>query len=287
MTYMYLPSMPMPDANQMSFSMWFRIPTVGGFAFNNRQYLLMFGADGADDLLNVSGLEVKDVGGGNWKFTFTVWGGIINPSPPPAVDSIFNRYQSESIALTRDVWHHIAIGYDGSGTPPFPEFGYTLSSTPVFKVMIDGVNRPQQLTSHSPWDTLPADVFIDSVFYDIDRASSGMYVNGFKFGVPSLGAQIASSSIPSYEVKFAYYLVWFNKYIDWTNTTNFNKVVVDKGAGGRVPPDRGEAAVAAFGTPNFWFYRDKKRKVSFQTNKGSAGSMSVIGTAPSDFKPGP
>ncbi|CAN0509792.1 unnamed protein product, partial [Phaeothamnion confervicola] len=98
-------------------------------------------------------------------------------------------------------------------------------------------------------------------------------------GIPCLAANASSLYNPRFQI--ADFLMWTGVSLDLSVPANraLFHVVVDLGLGPRNPL----VAVAALGTPKYWFQGDED---DFAANKGSAGAVTTVGTI-SDFTPGP
>lgn len=89
----------------------------------------------------------------------------------------------------------------------------------------------------------------------------------------------------SLDVSYGTVQMWANQYIDpgiLANRPNFYNLVNNE-----LFPVGGKLAVDAFGNPDIWFERDSVSDLDFQTNGGSAGNFTIVGTPPADFNPTP
>jgi hypothetical protein len=93
----------------------------------------------------------------------------------------------------------------------------------------------------------------------------------------------AASVVSNPIVRYGDFQLWVGQYIDWTNPTNFSKVVnISGGHGTPVDP---RTSAAAFG-PQSVLFKGKSSDASFYTNAGTAGAFTKTGTI-TDFTPTP
>ncbi len=276
MAYIYQAATSIADTAKLSLSFFFRIPASSGLAATAVSDLLAFGLYGEDDVGKANTLTLlHNTTLGIWQLEFRAHGGgpNANPDPPPPYFAMQNRWLSANMTnvgtTSLDTWHHLAFGYDGSNGIVGDGF-HALSGSPVFNVVLDRSTLTGTSSATDP---------IINVF-NIDRGSSGMYVNGLQLGVPTTKFRQESGFFDNQKIDMAYYQVWFNQYIDWTDSTKLNKVITTDGH----PADTtGDLALAAFGPRSFFF---KGGAAAFSVNLGSGGAMTKVGTL-TDFTPGP
>lgn len=278
MSYLVQAATAIPDAYKLSMSIWFRIPTIGGVPNDgSQQNLFNFGLNGVDDLLLVSRLYLYyDGGAGGWRIVFFGFGGGPNPNPfpPPNFFGMSNTWQSASTVLAYDTWHHLALGYDGSQSIVGDGF-HALSGSPIFVVAKDRAILTGTAAASDPTFGI----------FDATSGSTGMYVQGFPVGFPLTTEQFSFPLEFTFNIKFAEVQMWFGRYIDFSSTTNLNKFI--DATGKPVDPTVAGGAWSAYGVPTIAFRRSSRAKRLFQTNQGTGGAFSVVGTAPVDFTPGP
>ena len=120
---------------------------------------------------------------------------------------------------------------------------------------------------------------------DITSRTYAMDLNGAGIGVPFNDNDPPTLGKNSQGLIFASYMVWFNKYIDWSDGDNLSKVVTE--IDNNLYPVGGRVAADAFGVPDIWLERDSISGVKFEDNQGTAGDFEVVGVAPVDFSPDP
>lgn len=280
MSYLYQPATLAADTFKLAYSTWFYLPATNGVQLNGQpQSLLSFGLNGIDDLLKASYLQLSGAGGSWLLQAFLFGGAVTNPLPPPPMFGMLNRWLSSNMAVlgaqTHDAWHQLAISWDGS-QGVVPSSFQLLSPNPVFSVVLDGVALVGTSSASSPASL--------SIF-DAGRLSSGIYIQGFPVGLPVTTEQVDFPLQFTHEIEFGDTQMWVGRYVDWSLSSNFSNIVrVSCGIG---VPAAVSLADAAYGTPAFRFVRDNISGIEFQTNLGTGGSFTVVGSSLIDFTPGP
>jgi hypothetical protein len=264
----------------MAMAIWFYLPSDGGVQLNGLpQSIFNFGLNGVDDLLRASRVGIFS-GGGQWSIQAHLFGGgVVNPFPPPAYFGMNNQWISNGMATigsqTHDFWHCLAMSWDGSQGVG-GQF-QKLSANPVFSVALDDTMISGTSSASSPANT---------AIYDATRTSDGLYIQGFPMGIPVTEDQQQYPLQFTETIIFHECQIWFNKYVDWSSSTNRSKVMIFQD--GRVrPPADVRAAQDAFGSSDIWFLRDGPSGIKYENNQGTAGPFTVVGTNPQDFSPGP
>ncbi len=102
-----------------------------------------------------------------------------------------------------------------------------------------------------------------------------------------LPATSSNSGFPTSQsnvkLAYAYTQAWFDRALDISDPVVVSKFLTANGK----PPANPFTASNFFGRPAIHFYRDKKKRVEFKTNNGTAGSFTLVGSSPVDFSPGP
>jgi hypothetical protein len=255
MAYLFQDSTPISDSPYISGSIWFRVPSA-----NDTDNL-------SPNLITISSLS--DICPLFYGFTTGVGTG-----GGGEVHSEDNR--SASFATTHDllcnVWHHVAFGADFNHRGVYvDDSAQSINEPMIFNTVFDGVARAVTGNINFSGNGTEGPISIPFIGKSIgipDLPST--YVDG-TLDVPRFGPQM----------EFGDYQMWMGTYIDWTDGANFANVVkISEGKGTPVDP---AVAAAAFGHQTLLF---KGNHTNFQSNLGTAGSFSQIGTSV-DFTPTP
>jgi hypothetical protein len=164
---------------------------------------------------------------------------------------------SPNFAIAGDAWHHVSFAVDANH-----DVSYTAN------LVFDGSSKSMTTTAApSPPDRRQ------------------IKLNGLDVGLPGLPVSpsydaggLGGGSLP---ICFGDYQFWVGQYIDWTNATNYAKIVnVSAGKGTPVDP---AIAAAAFGQQTLLF---KGNHTAFTNNLGTGGAFTLTGTD-ADFTPTP
>jgi hypothetical protein len=170
------------------------------------------------------------------------------------------QWATNSGVITSGAWYHIALSCDVGHANADPKIGCCV---------INAVNR---MASSAP--------SVDDPSQAAGSARSYQFLwNGSTIGIPDIGANMGFGTHPA--IQYGDFQLWVGQYIDWTNSTNFAKVVsISGGVGTPVNP---ATAATAFGTQTLLF---KGNATQFVTNAGNGGAFTKTGTA-SDYTPAP
>jgi hypothetical protein len=104
-------------------------------------------------------------------------------------------------------------------------------------------------------------------------------MSGSEFSIPCLAANAAPDYNPQFQL--ADFLMWTGVSLDTSVAANRRlfMTTLDLGLGPKNPL----VAVAALGTPKYWFQGDS---TDFLVNRGTAGALTKTGTV-TDYTPGP
>lgn len=169
-------------------------------------------------------------------------------------------------SLSAGVWNHLAFGIDvnhvGTHSP---------STDPcIANAVCNGVTKTMTLGANGGINFPPAGPVLINFF-------------GQSIGIPDLTNAYKGGTLGSDTaiMEFSDVQLW-TQYIDWTNSTNYAKIVsVNAGKGTPVSP---AISAATFGQQQWLF---KGNHTQFKNNLGTAGgTSSFIGTC-ADFTPAP
>jgi hypothetical protein len=192
-------------------------------------------------------------------------GYYLQPATAPSCRIVLNGATPQignQVVESSSLYSTSPITYTTSGFDP-------IVSGLLFAAVTDGTSIHNKGASLHPGPTWNGD--------DVTIPGFNLCVNGFEFGVP------CQSDDAPYQVPldFGDCQMWFGKFIDWSSSTNFSKIV-SVAAGKGVPVDPAIAA-AAFGQQTILFKGDHTH---FPTNLGTGGTFSLVGTN-IDFTPTP
>jgi hypothetical protein len=239
----------------VSGSIWFRL--IGGM---NQNLLSIYTSDanGGPD----GGLQMFMTAGSNLGPSYPRAGVDITFSAAGYGLNHFGAVAGEFV-VTGDAWHNLAFAIDANHTG-VPSILYGDPDPYNAILVFDGVSRGF-VTGNFP--STP----------DIEPIK----FSGMDVGIPDLpGSAYADGGVESLPaVAFGDYQIWTGKFIDWSNPSNYSKVVsISGGHGTPVDP---KIAAAAFGTQTILF---EGNAASFVNNLGTGGAFTKIGTA-TDFTP--
>jgi len=168
-----------------------------------------------------------------------------------------------------DAWNNILIAFDPTQATQFTRGVYLNDQNWTAQaVLMASDSTPPYIYSQ----TDPSG-FVGGVTFDLPMA-------GFGFGVPCALENVSSSY--NQIIRCAEWQIWTDQYLDLGNVAN-RRLFVD--AFGRpVDPAVPEALL---GAPAYRFRRNSSLGMRFETNQGTSGGFSIIGTPPSDYSPGP
>lgn len=196
----------------------------------------------------------------------------------------------------RDGWVHVFFAIDGQNNTT-----YTYSqiaapqdsvSLPIIKTYINGVNRTKTAftdplanppliyfftdgsTNTEALTGLSLNLISPPVRHDILNPWK-ISLDGFALGMPMTEADIPGHP----KARYAETQIWFGTFID-------PAVHISKFIDARGKPVDPAIPRAAFGAPDILFSRNKRAGKLFETNQGTAGSFTKIGTL-TDFANGP
>ena len=117
-----------------------------------------------------------------------------------------------------------------------------------------------------------------------------MSLSGGQFGMPSLEIEKGTWKVtgPNQKIRYSYTHVYPGLYIPPTkkNLSKFFWPSKNPKYNNVIPPPDKQAAVKEFGKPSIWFYRDKANGIEWK-NQGTGGGFALVGTKPTDYRPGP
>lgn len=285
--------------SRLTFSTWFRISQADYDAYvtdattlpvTHIYQLFALRELGIEHILR---MELQKIGSVlNWRFIFRAWNG----------DFIFNyEGQSNTAALPAstiigDTWYHFFMSVLTEGNEFEQRCFFVLNRANITQSRADTPESPP-LGVWTQWNT-PT---VSGISWDEDPAGSGqsnrqkliilgedvtlitynMGIGGNPFTFPA----VFSPFIDHGRVRHAYTQLWLGTFIEPTSA-NLNNFAVPSGSVIK-PPTNVAIAQQVYGASDYWFYRSKIDNIQFETNRGTAGAVTVVGTPPEDFTPGP
>lgn len=285
------------NTSQFSYSGWFRIPSIGNPATFTQCLFSWAVDDGLQELNRIS--ITKSVG--DRTLDFWIWGHT-RPKDGGAGDYWPGMHiQANSSNLFEfDTWYSMQFSQDQTLTDThgggLPANNYDLIKRTNQTCILNGVNllgKPLQANSNSvgyygggaggaSFNSIGAGVnwlydcnngYVGPAIADYTPAPWDILINGAYTAIPLISNSYYLAGTDSCIVEYAYTQVWFGTYIDWTNQSNFSKVV--KVTGGIGAPESTNISASAFGVQTFLFEGDNN---SFYINRGTGGLFTKTGT---------
>ena len=266
----------------LSGSIWFRIPTANVTVniFDSSIYTSGFASGACYLAIGTEPRKVLDL--------------IIYHQENSKFQSTWVRHSPQTTHTVEPAqWHHLAFAIDlNHAAYEDPAFGggYTLMIDPyISNFVLDGSSFTIGYfqTDSDLSDFHDIEFTTDRSFTEITPRAN-LQLSGSAVAVPALGNIADPSAFWNYNttssiVEFGDYQIWAGTYIDWTNASNFSKVVSISGGTGR--PVNPTTAATAFGTQTILF-KGQASDNSFFTNRGNGGAFVKTGTV-TDFTPTP
>lgn len=250
------------DSFDFTFSVWFRVPSLGwndaGFTQVGRLFIGGL----------VSCQFACTNGSSSYSWQFDAAGQYVDdpfgPSPP---DSLRDHLTISKSSVSYNAWNHVVCSMNAGAGPQRMDTGG--AAVGVFDaVPISGVYS----IDHSSAAAAPIG---SGVCLGLDGSHVAFF--GKAVNIPFL--QDGASG----PLEMANFIMWTSTYVDVTDPDVYSKFVTISGGVGR--PVNPTVAVNAFGDPDILF-KGKASDLAFFTNRGTGGAAELVGTA-SDFTPGP
>lgn len=277
------------ESNKLSLSTWLRIPSIG----IDTTKLIGFGewghnTDASRERANRFYINYVTSAGGQgndlWYPGGFCWGMERERSPGNPSDAFLLEdsfgfstipYTVSSVGgMQTDRWYHYAVAFNlGEDLTHFnPSGGFNIPQ------VLNGVQI--NVTGGNAGVTQDG---VTGASRPVVITGTGLRMKGNDVSVPWLNATTGTGGeLWHNKIDLAYFQLWYGTYIDWTNATNFSKVVTINGSTGT--PASTSGAAAAFGQQTILF-SGKASNSAFFVNRGTSGSFTKVGTA-SDT-PGP